>query len=160
MPCLVVFLYCLCAGSPCVVAMHVLGRHAQLTWNSLAPPPAAFTPAPTTPLVLLPPRLGYVAYKHSCPEVCNAIINNMYGYNAMEVQEAFVKIKEQAKAYLDMPGEATAGGGQGRQEQLAAGAAARMQQTQCCQSPGIRCPGCCCETPRVPLRRHCRSVCP
>ncbi len=56
----------------------------------------------------------------------------MYGYNAMEVQEAFVKIKEQAKAYLDMPGEATAGGGQGRQEQLAAGAAARMQQTLWC----------------------------
>jgi hypothetical protein len=64
---------------------------------------------PPLPLPHLP-RLGYVAYKHTCPEVCNAIINNMYGYNAMEVQEAFVKIKEQAKAYLDMPGEATAGG--------------------------------------------------
>jgi hypothetical protein len=50
-----------------------------------------------------------VAYKAGCPEVCVSIINNMYGYNAMEVQEAFVKIKEQAQAYLDMPHEATAG---------------------------------------------------
>ena len=28
------------------------------------------------------------------------IINTMYGFNAMEVQEAFVKVVEQAKAYL------------------------------------------------------------
>lgn len=33
----------------------------------------------------------------------------MYGYSAMEVQEAFVKIREQAKAYLAMPHDLTAG---------------------------------------------------
>jgi transformation/transcription domain-associated protein len=33
----------------------------------------------------------------------------MYGYNAMEVQEAFVKIKEQARAYLTLPHDLTAG---------------------------------------------------
>lgn len=47
-------------------------------------------------------KLAYVAYKHSCPDVCINIIGTMYGFNAMEVQEAFVKICEQAKAYLDM----------------------------------------------------------
>jgi sulfur transfer complex TusBCD TusB component (DsrH family) len=34
----------------------------------------------------------------------------MYGYNAMEVQEAFVKIKEQARAYLALPNDLRAGG--------------------------------------------------
>ena len=33
----------------------------------------------------------------------------MYGFNAMEVQEAFVKIREQANAYLAMPLDLTAG---------------------------------------------------
>jgi hypothetical protein len=33
----------------------------------------------------------------------------MYGYNAMEVQEAFVKIKEQARAYLALPLDLRAG---------------------------------------------------
>jgi transformation/transcription domain-associated protein len=37
------------------------------------------------------------------------VINNMYGYNAMEVQEAFVKIKEQARAYLALPNDLQAG---------------------------------------------------
>jgi hypothetical protein len=34
----------------------------------------------------------------------------MYGYNAMEVQEAFIKIKEQARAYLALPLDLQAGG--------------------------------------------------
>ena len=38
-------------------------------------------------------KLGHVAHKQGCPEVAIGIINNMYGYAAMEVQEAFVKIK-------------------------------------------------------------------
>lgn len=49
------------------------------------------------------------AARHGLPEVCITIINNMYGYNAMEVQEAFVKIKEQARAYLALPHDLRAG---------------------------------------------------
>jgi hypothetical protein len=47
--------------------------------------------------------------RHGCPDVCITIINNMYGYNAMEVQEAFVKIREQARAYLALPHDLRAG---------------------------------------------------
>ncbi|WIA37453.1 hypothetical protein OEZ86_014371 [Tetradesmus obliquus] len=54
-------------------------------------------------------KLGHIAYKHGCPDVCITVINNMYGYNAMEVQEAFVKIKEQARAYLALPLDLRAG---------------------------------------------------
>lgn len=46
-------------------------------------------------------RLGAVALKHGCPDTCLQMLNSLYGYNAMEVQEAFVKIKEQAEAHLD-----------------------------------------------------------
>jgi hypothetical protein len=42
------------------------------------------------------------------------VINNMYGYNAMEVQEAFIKIKEQARAYLALPHDLQAGEGGSR----------------------------------------------
>ncbi|KAL6768445.1 hypothetical protein ACKKBF_B39155 [Auxenochlorella protothecoides x Auxenochlorella symbiontica] len=48
-------------------------------------------------------RLGLVARLHSQPDACCAIINTMYGFTAMEVQEAFVKVREQAKAYLMKP---------------------------------------------------------
>ncbi len=51
-----------------------------------------------------------LAPRHGCPDVCITVINNMYGYNAMEVQEAFVKIKEQARAYLALPQDLRAGG--------------------------------------------------
>ena len=43
-----------------------------------------------------PDRLGAVARKNGCPHTCKEVINTMYGYNAMEVQEAFNKICEQA----------------------------------------------------------------
>ena len=43
-------------------------------------------------------RLGRVARKHGCPEACKRIIVEMYGFNAMEVQEAFIKICEQVGA--------------------------------------------------------------
>ncbi|GIL45633.1 hypothetical protein Vafri_2841, partial [Volvox africanus] len=46
-------------------------------------------------------RLGAVALKHRLPDTCLQMLNTMYGFNAMEVQEAFIKIKEQAEAYLD-----------------------------------------------------------
>ena len=48
-------------------------------------------------------RLAAVARKHGCPEVAKQIIATQYGFNAMEVQEAFVKITEQAKASLEQP---------------------------------------------------------
>jgi hypothetical protein len=50
-----------------------------------------------------------VVFRHGLPEVCITVINNMYGYNAMEVQEAFIKIKEQARAYLALPLDLQAG---------------------------------------------------
>ena len=42
-------------------------------------------------------RLGSVARRHGYGEACTRIINSLYGFNAMEVQEAFVKIREQAR---------------------------------------------------------------
>lgn len=45
-------------------------------------------------------RLGRIARLHHQPEACVQIINTLYGFNAMEVQEAFVKVREQAKALL------------------------------------------------------------
>jgi transformation/transcription domain-associated protein len=56
-----------------------------------------------------PPRALLCPHRHGLPDVCIIVINNMYGYNAMEVQEAFVKIKEQARAYLTLPHDLTAG---------------------------------------------------
>lgn len=50
-------------------------------------------------------RLGHVARLHHLPEACVHIINSLYGFNAMEVQEAFVKVQEQAKAYMLRPSE-------------------------------------------------------
>lgn len=37
-------------------------------------------------------RLGRIARLHHQPEACVQIINTLYGFNAMEVQEAFVKV--------------------------------------------------------------------
>jgi transformation/transcription domain-associated protein len=54
-------------------------------------------------------RLAAIARKHDCPEVCKHIIATQYGFNAMEVQEAFVKIREQAQAYLEQPDQLIAG---------------------------------------------------
>lgn len=45
-------------------------------------------------------RLGHIARVHHLPDTCVHIINTLYGFNAMEVQEAFVKVQEQAKAYM------------------------------------------------------------
>ena len=54
-------------------------------------------------------RLGAMARKQGCAETCKNIINTMYGFNAMEVQEAFIKIKEQAKAFLIQPDQLAGG---------------------------------------------------
>ena len=37
-------------------------------------------------------QLGRIARLHHQPEACVQIINTLYGFNAMEVQEAFVKV--------------------------------------------------------------------
>lgn len=41
--------------------------------------------------------------------MCREVIGNMYGYNAMEVQEAFNKIREQARAFLAQPEQLVGG---------------------------------------------------
>jgi len=50
-------------------------------------------------------KLGHVMRLHHLPDACVQAINNLYGFNAMEVQEAFVKVQEQGKAYLLQPHE-------------------------------------------------------
>ena len=47
-------------------------------------------------------RLANVARKHGALDVCIDIENNMYSDSYMDVQEAFLKIVEQSKAYLLM----------------------------------------------------------
>ncbi|CAO2831293.1 unnamed protein product [Amaranthus hypochondriacus] len=54
-------------------------------------------------------RLGHIARKQGLYDVCVTILEKMYGHSTMEVQEAFVKIREQAKAYFEMKGELTSG---------------------------------------------------
>ncbi|KAK4258368.1 hypothetical protein QN277_007826 [Acacia crassicarpa] len=54
-------------------------------------------------------RLAQIARKQGLYDVCVTILEKLYGHSTMEVQEAFVKITEQAKAYLEMKGELTSG---------------------------------------------------
>ncbi|KAL2497632.1 Phosphatidylinositol 3- and 4-kinase family protein with FAT domain [Abeliophyllum distichum] len=54
-------------------------------------------------------KLAHIARKHGLYDVCVSILDKMYGHSTMEVQEAFVKIREQAKAYLEMKGELVSG---------------------------------------------------
>ncbi|KAL8246880.1 hypothetical protein R6Q59_008096 [Mikania micrantha] len=54
-------------------------------------------------------KLANIARKQGLHDVCVTVLEKMYGHSTMEVQEAFVKIKEQAKAYLEMKGELTSG---------------------------------------------------
>ncbi|KAK8653078.1 hypothetical protein V6N13_127093 [Hibiscus sabdariffa] len=54
-------------------------------------------------------KLARIARKQGLYDVCVTILEKMYGHSTMEVQEAFVKITEQAKAYLEMKGELTSG---------------------------------------------------
>lgn len=54
-------------------------------------------------------KLAHIARKQGLYDVCVSILEKMYGHSTMEVQEAFVKIREQAKAYLEMKGEVTSG---------------------------------------------------
>ncbi|XP_057469291.1 transcription-associated protein 1-like [Actinidia eriantha] len=54
-------------------------------------------------------KLAHISRKQGLNDVCVLILEKMYGHSTMEVQEAFVKIREQAKAYLEMKGELTSG---------------------------------------------------
>lgn len=54
-------------------------------------------------------KLAHIARKQGLNDVCVTILDKMYGHSTMDVQEAFVKIREQAKAYLEMKGELTSG---------------------------------------------------
>ncbi|XP_076887806.1 uncharacterized protein LOC143538050 [Bidens hawaiensis] len=54
-------------------------------------------------------KLAHIARKQGLNDVCVSVLDKMYGHSTMEVQEAFVKIREQAKAYLEMKGELTHG---------------------------------------------------
>eukprot|EP00963_Diacronema_lutheri_P006687 scaffold587_cov339-Pavlova_lutheri.AAC.11 len=54
-------------------------------------------------------KLASIARKQMHGEVCVSVLNKMYGFSTMEVQEAFVKIREQCNAYLEMPGELVSG---------------------------------------------------
>lgn len=45
--------------------------------------------------------MARAARKHGLPMLANHVINNMYRYPTMEVSEAFTKIQEQCKAYVD-----------------------------------------------------------
>ncbi|GMI76972.1 hypothetical protein like AT2G17930 [Hibiscus trionum] len=54
-------------------------------------------------------KLAHIARKQGLYDVCVMILEKMYGHSTMEVQEAFVKIREQAKTYLEMKGELTTG---------------------------------------------------
>ncbi|XP_010268349.1 PREDICTED: transformation/transcription domain-associated protein-like [Nelumbo nucifera] len=54
-------------------------------------------------------KLAHIARKQGLYDVCVTILEKMYGHSTMEVQEAFIKISEQAKAYLEMKGELTSG---------------------------------------------------
>ena len=49
--------------------------------------------------------LARVARKHGLPQLCNEIINKMYGYPTMEVSEAFTKIQEQCRAFVEAPNQ-------------------------------------------------------
>ncbi|XP_031399626.1 transformation/transcription domain-associated protein isoform X1 [Punica granatum] len=54
-------------------------------------------------------KLAHIARKQGLYDVCVTILEKMYGHSTMEVQEAFVKISEQAKAYLETKGELNTG---------------------------------------------------
>jgi transformation/transcription domain-associated protein len=54
-------------------------------------------------------KFAAVARRQGLPDTCVTILTKMYNYTRIEVQEAFAKVREQAKAYLALEGEATAG---------------------------------------------------
>ncbi|KAK4997496.1 transcription-associated protein 1, partial [Elasticomyces elasticus] len=54
-------------------------------------------------------RFAHVARKHQMPEVCNAQLSRIYTLPNIEIQEAFLKLREQAKCHYQNPAELTSG---------------------------------------------------
>ncbi|KAI8989366.1 hypothetical protein BDB01DRAFT_537511 [Pilobolus umbonatus] len=54
-------------------------------------------------------RFAHVARKHQLPDVCINYLTKIYTLPNIEIQEAFLKLREQAKCYYQNPNELTAG---------------------------------------------------
>ncbi|KAF6808402.1 histone acetylase complex subunit [Colletotrichum sojae] len=54
-------------------------------------------------------RFAHVARKHSLPEVCITQLSRIYTLPNIEIQEAFLKLREQAKCHYENPEELTSG---------------------------------------------------
>ncbi|TDZ59852.1 Transcription-associated protein 1 [Colletotrichum trifolii] len=54
-------------------------------------------------------RFAHVARKHNLPEVCITQLSRIYTLPNIEIQEAFLKLREQAKCHYQNPDELTSG---------------------------------------------------
>lgn len=54
-------------------------------------------------------RFAHVARKHQLPEVCISQLSRIYTLPNIEIQEAFLKLREQAKCHYQNPAELTTG---------------------------------------------------
>lgn len=54
-------------------------------------------------------RFAHVARKHSLPEVCISQLSRIYTLPNIEIQEAFLKLREQAKCHYENPEELNSG---------------------------------------------------
>lgn len=54
-------------------------------------------------------RFAHVARKHGMPEVCVSQLTRIYQLPNIEIQEAFLKLREQAKCHYDSPQELSTG---------------------------------------------------
>ncbi|ODA79755.1 hypothetical protein RJ55_05349 [Drechmeria coniospora] len=54
-------------------------------------------------------RFAHVARKHSLPEVCISQLSRIYTLPNIEIQEAFLKLREQAKCHYENPDELSSG---------------------------------------------------
>jgi transformation/transcription domain-associated protein len=54
-------------------------------------------------------RFAHVARKHSLPEVCISQLSRIYTLPNIEIQEAFLKLREQAKCHYENPDELNSG---------------------------------------------------
>lgn len=54
-------------------------------------------------------RFAHVARKHSLPDVCISQLSRIYTLPNIEIQEAFLKLREQAKCHYQNPEELTSG---------------------------------------------------
>ncbi|KAK1766179.1 hypothetical protein QBC33DRAFT_453494 [Phialemonium atrogriseum] len=54
-------------------------------------------------------RFAHVARKHSLPDVCISQLSRIYTLPNIEIQEAFLKLREQAKCHYQNPDELTSG---------------------------------------------------